>query len=312
MTSYLITGGAGFIGSNLVEELCRRREAVRVLDNFITGRRENLSGLENKIELIEGDLRDFDTVRKAASGVDFILHQGALPSVPFSVDDPVTTNEINVGGTLNVLIAAREAEVKRVVIASSSAVYGDTPALPKEEGMATRPLSPYAVSKLTAEQYGCAFHGVYGLETVALRYFNVFGPRQDPASRYAAVIPIFIKAFLKNESPTIFGDGEQSRDFAYVDNVVAANLLATTAPDAAGGVYNIGSGERRTLNELVEHLKKIIDTDSEAINAPPRPGDIMHSWADISLAKEKLGFEPLTGFVDGLEKTVNWYKEQAG
>jgi len=306
---YLVTGGAGFIGSNIVAELVRRGERVRVLDNFSTGKRENLLPFEGKIELIEGDLRDYKAVRQAVEEVDYVLHQGALPSVPRSIAAPLTTNEVNVVGTLNLLIAARYAGVKRVVYASSSSVYGDTAVLPKREDMAILPQSPYGVSKLAAEQYCRAFWEVYGLETVALRYFNIFGPHQDSNSQYGAVIPCFITALLRGDRPIVYGDGQQSRDFTYVDNVVQANLLAATRPGIAGEVFNIACGNHHTVLELAVTLQSLVGEDIVPCYADPRPGDIRHSWADISQAREKLGYEVKIGFEEGLSQTLAWYRD---
>jgi UDP-glucose 4-epimerase len=306
MATYLVTGGAGFIGSNIVAELVKRGETVRVLDNFSTGHRANLASVQDQIELIEGDLRSEGMVRAAVKGIDFVLHQAALPSVPRSIADPLTSNAVNVTGTLTLLQAARQAGVKRLVQASSSSVYGDNPALPKQETMATRPLSPYAISKLAAEQYGRVFWQLYGFETVALRYFNVFGPRQDPSSQYAAVIPRFITAMRQGQPPTIYGDGRQSRDFTFIDNVVQANLLACTAPGAAGGVFNIACGQRYSLLDLVARLAEITGRPAEAHHTDPRPGDVPHSQADISLARTKLGYEPAVTLAAGLARTVDW------
>ena len=303
----LVTGGAGFIGSHLVAALLRRGDDVRVLDNFSTGFRGNLDALRDDFELLEGDLRSYERVHNAVRGCDFVLHQGALPSVPRSVQDPLTSSEINVGGTLNVLLNARDEGVRRVVVASSSSVYGDTPGLPRVETMAASPLAPYAVSKLAAEQYALSFHRVYGLETAALRYFNVFGPRQDPNSHYSAVIPKFIVAQQQGESPVIYGDGEQSRDFTFIDDVVQANLLAMDAPGAAGRAFNVACGRQRSLNELVATLNSLLGTQIEPTYSAPRPGDVQHSLADISLARELLGYEPAVGFEDGLERTADAY-----
>lgn len=308
MDLYLVTGGAGFIGSNIIEELLKRGERVRVLDNFSTGRKENLSRFMSHIELIEGDLRNFESAKRAVDGVDYILHQAALPSVSRSVLDPKASNEANVSGTVNLLTAAKESSVKRVVYASSSSIYGDTPTLPKIESMTPNPRSPYAVSKLAAEFYCRVFHSIYGLETVALRYFNIFGPRQDPHSQYAAAIPLFIRAMLKGEKPTIFGDGSQSRDFTYVANAVRANLLSARAPQASGRIFNIACGERYSLNELIKKLNGILGTEIDPIHAESRIGEIKHSLADISQAKQILGYEPLINFEEGLSKTVEWYK----
>ncbi len=309
MTTYLVTGGAGFIGSNVVHQLVARGEAVRVLDNFSTGRRENLATVLADIELVEGDLRDLKDCQRAVAGVEYVLHQGAVPSIQRSVDDPFFSNDANVNGTLNLLVAARDAGVRRVVYASSSSIYGDSPVLPKREDMQLRPKSPYAVSKLAAEQYCRAFTEVYGLETVSLRYFNVFGPRQDPTSQYSAVIPLFIKAMLAEEPPVVYGDGLQSRDFTYVSNNVKANLLAATAPGVAGGVFNIACGKRYTLLDLIALLNDILGTFIEPVFASPCPGDVKHSVADISLAQEQMGYTVDVDFEAGLEKAVAWYRK---
>ena len=306
MTHYLVTGGAGFIGSHIVESLIDGGEQVRVLDNLSTGRRENITPFLAQIEFIEGDLRDEGAIRRAVEGVDFILHQAAIPSVIRSVQDPIPTETANVVGTLNLLLAARDAGVRRVVYASSSSVYGDSPSLPKVETMPTCPKSPYAVSKLSTEYHCRVFTELHGLETVGLRYFNVFGPRQDPTSEYAAVIPKFITAMLRGEAPTIYGDGKQSRDFTYVSNVVAANLLAATAPDMAGRIFNAAVGERYTLLELVDILNEILGTQIDPIFEPARPGDVKHSQADIRLIKE-CGYQTQVDFRTGLAKTVDWY-----
>lgn len=312
MSRYLVTGGAGFIGSHLAETLLERGQQVRVLDNFLTGRRENLAPFVGRIELVEGDLRDKAACERACAGVDYILHEAALPSVPRSVADPFTTDEINVRGTLNLLWAAREARVKRLVFASSSSVYGDEPGLPKREGVEGKPLSPYAVSKFTGEKYLQVFAKTYGLETVSLRYFNVFGPRQDPASQYAAAIPLFITKILKGEAPTIYGDGEQSRDFTYIANVVEGNLLACTAAGASGGVFNVACADRITVNALVGHINRILGTSVASRHVDPRPGDIKHSFADITAAGRGLGFRPIVAFEDGLKRTIRWYQERTG
>jgi nucleoside-diphosphate-sugar epimerase len=309
---YLVTGGAGFIGSNIVEELVRRGERVRVLDNFSTGKRENIAPFLAGIELIEGDLRRLDTVRQTTEGVDYVLHQGAIPSVPRSIDNPLETDEANVRGTLNLLVAARDAGVKRVVYASSSAVYGDTPTLTKTEEMKPAPLSPYAVAKLAGEHYGQVFYQVYGLETVALRYFNVFGPRQDPTSQYAAVIPKFVTAMLKGEQPVIYGDGEQSRDFSYVTNVVQANLLAAIVPGVGGQIFNIACGKRYNLLELVAAINWILDADITPLHTAPRVGDIRHSLAGIARAREMLGYQVEVEFKEGLRRLIAWYMEHEG
>jgi nucleoside-diphosphate-sugar epimerase len=305
----LVTGGGGFIGSHLAERLVAEGHAVRVLDNFATGRRENLLNLAADIELVEGDIQSYERVNTAVRGCDVVLHQAALPSVPRSIQDPLTSNASNVTGTLNVLLAARDGGVRRVVFASSSSVYGANPALPKHEQLAPQPISPYAVAKLAAEGYCSAFSRVYGLETVSLRYFNVFGPRQDPLSQYAAVIPNFISAALQGLRPTVFGDGEQSRDFTYVDNVVEANLLAARADIAAGAVYNVACGEGITLNRLLSELGSAVGRDIEAHHADPRPGDVRHSQADISRIRGELGYEPSVGFQEGLRRTLAHYRE---
>ncbi len=308
-----MTGGAGFIGSNIVEELLKRSYSVRVLDNFSTGKRENLKDFKNDIELIEGDIRSFHTVIQAVKGVDVILHQAALPSVPRSIKDPITSNEVNVVGTLNILDAAKDSGVKRIVYASSSSVYGDNPELPKHEGMMPNPLSPYAVSKLAGEKYCQVYSRLYGIETVILRYFNVFGPRQDPNSEYSAVIPKFIRLITNNQSPTIFGDGTQSRDFTYVANVVEANILAATKKDCpkdpygkTGLVMNCACHGQITLNELVAQVSNLLNKEVKPIYAEPRNGDIKHSFADINLIKKNLNFEPSINFIDGLKKTITF------
>jgi len=305
---YLVTGGAGFIGSHIVERLVREGQKVRVIDNLSTGEKKNIEPFLEKIEFVEGDIRDLEPLREAMGGVDYVLHQAAVSSVPRSVKDPLTSNSVNVEGTLNILVAARDAGVKRVIYASSSSVYGDTPVLPKHEDMKQEPRSPYAVSKLGGELYCQAFYHVYGLETIALRYFNVFGPRQDPKSQYAAVVPKFITALLHGEPPTIFGDGEQSRDFTYIENVVEANLLAAKASGVAGEVFNIACGERITINKLARMLAEIIGVNIEPEHTPPRSGDVLHSLADISKAKRLLGYEVKVSTPKGLEQTVKWYK----
>lgn len=309
MESYLVTGGAGFIGSHIAEELSRRGEKVRVIDNFLTGRRENIASFLDKIEFIEADIRELEACRRACEGMDFVLHQAALPSVPRSVKDPLLTNEINIKGTLNLLWASKEIQIKRIIFASSSSVYGDHPELPKRENVEGLPLSPYAISKRVGEMYCKVFNQIYGLETVSLRYFNIFGPRQDPTSQYAAVIPNFITRMLREENPIIFGDGEQSRDFTYVSNVVEANILASKAEGVAGEIFNIACGERTTVTELAAKVNKILGGDLRPSYEKPRPGDVKHSFADISKARELLRYDPLVSFDEGLEKTVRWYKE---
>lgn len=312
MARYLITGGGGFIGSNIAEALCAQGQTVRVLDDFSTGNRRNLAGLLEQVELIEGSITDLETCRRAMDGVDYVLHQAAVPSVPRSVAEPVRTHEVNATGTLNMLVAARDAAVRRFVFAASSAAYGDTERLPKVEDMPPSPLSPYAAQKVAGETYCRLFFTLYGLETVALRYFNVFGPRQDPNSEYAAVIPKFIRAVTEDRRPTIFGDGEQSRDFTFVENVVQANLLACLAgPDAAGEVINVACGERVTLNALAEAVQDALGAKTGVDYADPRPGDIKHSLADIGKARRMLGYNPKVGFPEGLERTVAWYVREA-
>lgn len=304
----MVTGGAGFIGSNIVDALVARDDEVVVLDNLATGKIENLAPSRDKIEFIEGDIRDIDTVRKAVRGVDFVTHQAALGSVPRSIADPRTSNDVNITGTLNVLIAAKDAGVRRVVFASSSSVYGDTVELPKHEGIKPNPKSPYALTKLAGEEYCRIFHQVYGLETIALRYFNVFGPRQDPNSQYAAVIPLFISSALRNASPTIFGDGTQSRDFTYVANVVHGNLLAFEADSkAAGRVCNLALGGQVTLLDLYNAIKKLTGSSADPTFAPTRPGDVKHSCAAIGFAQDLLNFAPVVSFDEGLEKTIRSY-----
>jgi nucleoside-diphosphate-sugar epimerase len=309
MGIYLVTGGAGFIGSHIAETLAKGGQTVRVLDNFLTGKKENLNSFRGKIELIEGDIRDFETCRRASLDADYVLHQAALPSVPRSVENPVLANEINVTGTLNVLLAACQAKVKRVVFASSSSVYGDDARLPKKEGLEGRPLSPYALTKLAGENYCRVFSQIYGLSTVALRYFNVFGPRQDPHSQYAAVIPNFIIRILKGESPTIYGDGEQSRDFTFVSDIVEANLLAATATGVSGEVFNIACGQKTTVNRLVQEINEILGTRITPVHQDARLGDIRHSLADISRAQELIRYRPRFSFRRGLEQTIDDFKK---
>ncbi len=305
---YLVTGGAGFIGSNIVEELLKRGESVRVLDNFSTGRRENLLELGTNIDLIEGDIRSLSTVYRATDGVDFVLHQAALPSVPRSVSDPVTTNEVNITGTLNVLIAARDREVKRVIFASSSSVYGNDPRQPKHEEMRPKPMSPYAISKLAGEVYCSVFTQLYGLETVILRYFNIFGPKQDPDSQYSAVIPKFIGMMRKNKRPTIFGDGKQSRDFTFVMNVVQANLNACESQQLPEErIFNCACGNRVTVEDLVIQLNRNLGKELNPMFIDPRPGDVKNSFADVSRAVNFLRYAPKVQFEEGLEKTVKWF-----
>jgi UDP-N-acetylglucosamine/UDP-N-acetyl-alpha-D-glucosaminouronate 4-epimerase len=307
MATYLVTGGAGFIGSHLVEELVRRGERVRIVDNLSTGKRQNIAHLAS-VEFVEGDLADHEVARHTVRGVDYVLHQAAIPSVPRSVQDPITSNRANIDSSLNILVAARDAGVKRIVYAGSSSAYGDTPTLPKVETMATAPLSPYALQKLVGEQYCQMFTRLYGLETVSIRYFNVFGQRQDPSSPYSGVISLFISALCDGRQPTIFGDGEQTRDFTYVANVVDGVLRACTAEGASGEVINVATGGRISLNTLFETIRTLVAAKVEPIYAAPRPGDVKDSQADISKARRILGYEPIVGFEEGLAKTVEWYR----
>jgi len=309
MAIYLVTGGAGFIGSHLVDALLARGETVRVVDNFATGSREYIASVRDRIDFYEVDIVNLEALRKPMHGVDYVLHQAAIPSVPRSVADPILTHEACATGTLNVLIAARDAQVKRVIYAASSSAYGDIEGTYKHEDMPPRPLSPYAVAKLVGEQYCQVFHTVYGLETVCLRYFNVFGPRQDPNSPYSAVIPLFMKAMLEGKPPTVFGDGRQSRDFTYIENVVQGNLLACQA-DArvAGQVINLACGESINLLDLIAAINALLGTQIAPIFAEPRPGDVKHSCADIGRARELLGFAPSVSFEEGLRHTLAWLR----
>ena len=308
MQRYLITGGAGFIGANLAHTLVARGETVRILDDFSTGRPENLRGIEDRIEILRGDIRDPATMSRAVNGVEVILHQAALNSNPRSIQEPVQTNDVNVGGTLTLLQAARAAGTRRVVYASSSSVYGEAAGLPKTEDMPTAPKAPYGVSKLAAELYCRVFTQVYGIETVSLRYFNVYGPRQHPDSEYAAVIPRFLRRMLAGKRPVIFGDGEQSRDFTPVDNVVAANLLAAESREGIGEVMNIAGGQPSTLNQLVAWLNELLGTDLPPIYEPPRPADIRHSYASIHMAGSLLGYQPQMDVREGLRHTIEWFR----
>jgi nucleoside-diphosphate-sugar epimerase len=307
MAHYLVTGGAGFIGSHMAEELVRRGERVRVVDSLITGSRANLAHLP-QVEFLEGDLADISVARRAVDGIDYVLHQAAIPSVPRSVEDPVTSNRANIDASLNVLVAARDARVRRVVYAGSSSAYGDTPTMPKVETMATAPLSPYALQKLVAEQYCQMFTRLYGLETVTTRYFNVFGPRQDPSSPYSGVISLFISALCENRRPNIYGDGEQTRDFTYVANVVDGVLRACAAPHASGEVINVATGGRVSLNHLFRTIRDVLGANVEPVYGPPRAGDVRDSQADISKARRILAYEPSLSFEQGLEKTIAWYR----
>ncbi len=312
MAKYLVTGAAGFIGSSLVRTLLERGAEVRGIDNFSTGKRENLTEVLSRAEFDfrEADILDLDAMHKACTGVDYVLHQAAIPSVPKSVLDPLGSNRVNVDGTVNVLVAARDAKVKRVVYAASSSAYGDTPTLPKHEAMTPNPISPYAVAKLASELYMVSFYRCYGLETVCLRYFNIFGPRQDPSSAYSGVLARFSMQMLRGEQPKIFGDGETSRDFTYIDNAVSANLLACSAPAAecSGRVFNCATGRRITLNETFAALKPLTGYKGNVKYGPERGGDIKHSLADITQAQKHLGYKVLVNFEDGLRRTVEWYK----
>jgi len=303
----LVTGGGGFIGSHLVDRLLAEGLEVRVLDNFATGKRENLLDVAGRIELVEGDVQSYERAQNAVGDADVVFHQAALPSVPRSVQDPLTSNATNVTGTLNVLLAARDAQVRRVVFASSSSVYGANPDLPKREDMATLPIAPYAVAKQAAESYCRSFTQVFGLETVALRYFNVFGPRQDPLSQYSAVIPNFITAALDGNQPVIFGDGEQSRDFTYIDNVVEANICAMRAEGVAGRSFNVAAGHRTSLNRLVELVAEITGRPLQPRYEPPRPGDVRHSEADVTRAENELGYRTIVSLEEGLRRTIATY-----
>jgi len=314
MTRVLVTGGGGFIGSHLTEALLRKGHEVRVLDDFSTGKRENLIFENNypSLDIVEGDIRDLALCQKVMEGTDYVFHQAALPSVQRSVEDPLGSNAVNVGGTLNILLAARDAKVKRVMYASSSSIYGDTPTLPKREDMSLMPLSPYALQKYAGEQYCRLFSQLYGLETVSLRYFNVFGPRQDPNSVYSAVIPRFIEALLHRRSPIVYGDGEQSRDFTYIDNVVQANVLAMSAPRLQGEGVNIACGQRISLNQLLAILKKLIQSERPVVYEEARPGDVQHSLADISKAKDSLKYAPVVDIETGLRRTVEFFRKPSG
>ena len=312
MNKYLITGGAGFIGSNIVKKLLEAGDNVRVVDNFSTGRRENIQefiGMPN-FELEEGDLSDLDLCRRSVQGIDFVLHQAAIPSVPRSISDPIISNNSNISATLNLLVASRDAGIKKFVFASSSSVYGDNPELPKKEDFPANPISPYALTKYAGERYAQLFYQIFGLPTICLRYFNVFGPKQDPESQYAAVVPKFISALLSKQSPVVFGDGEQTRDFTFVDNVVQANLLAAQSRDGIGDVFNIACGDQISLNKLLELLREIIGVNTEAKYEEPAQGDIFHSRADISKARRVLRYDPSIELKPGLIKTIEWFRRR--
>lgn len=311
MSIHLVTGGAGFIGSHLVEALVAQGKRVRVLDDFSTGDRANLEGVIERVELIEGDVTDAETVRQAVRGCEVVYHQAALASVPRSIANPLATHRACVDGTLNVLLAARDSNVRRVVYAASSSAYGNSRRLPKSEDDPTAPLSPYAVAKLAGEQYCAAFSEVYRLETVRLRYFNVFGPRQTPDSPYAAVIPLFVQALTSGKRPTIHGDGTQSRDFTFVADAVQANLLAADAPGVSGRVYNVACGKQTSLLQLIDHLNELLGTRITPQHVAPRAGDVKHSLADVQRAKEDLGYRPTTDVLGGLKACLNWWRQRA-
>jgi nucleoside-diphosphate-sugar epimerase len=309
MDKFLVTGGAGFIGSNICRRLVADGCFVRVLDNLLTGKKANLSGIIDKVDFVEADAGDAEAARAALDGVDVVLHQAALPSVPRSVSDPAATHRHCVDATFTLLLAARDAKVRRFVYAASSSAYGDSPTLPKVEAMPPKPLSPYAAAKLAGEFYCSTFHEVFGIETVSLRYFNVFGPRQDPASQYAAAIPAFVTAILSDRRPTVYGDGEQSRDFTYIDNVVEANILAARAKKTAGEAVNVACGQAVTVNRIIDRINALAGKDIRPVYTDPRPGDVKHSLADITAARELLGYEPLVDFDSGLQKALGWYRD---
>ncbi len=306
--TWLVTGGAGFIGSNLARALLEDGRTVRVLDDFSTGFRENLDDIKDDIDLVEGDIRNADTCRRACEGTEIVFHEAAIPSVPRSMEDPQTTFDANTVGTHNMLMAARDRRVRRFVFAASSSAYGEAEELPKRETMPVRPVSPYAAAKAAGELYVSTFCRSFGLETVSLRYFNVFGPRQDPTNQYAGVIAAFASRMLRGRQPIIFGDGTQSRDFTYIDNILAANLLAAKAGEVHGEIVNIGCGEATDLEQMVTVFNEILGTDLDAVHEPPRPGDVKHSLADITAARDLLGYEPQVGFADGLRRTIAWYR----
>ena len=308
----LVTGGAGFIGSNMVRFLLDKGETVRVLDNFETGKHENLTEVSDKIEVIEGDIRDQVTVKQAVEGAEVVYHLAALGSVPRSIDDPQTTHDVNVGGIFNMLKASYEAKVNRFVFASSSSVYGDSPVFPQHEALPLSPISPYGATKAIGEIYCKAFYETYGLETISLRYYNVFGPRQDPNSQYAAAMPLFVSALLRDESPMIFDDGEQSRGFTYIDNVLEGNWLAAQIKETHGEAVNISTVDAVTVNTVVKTITELLEKDIKPVYVPPRPGDIKHSLADVSLAKEVIGYEPKISFAEGIRMAIDWYRENLG
>ena len=310
MGMYLVTGGAGFIGSNIAAALVRRGERVRIFDNFSTGDIANLAEIKHDVDIVEGDLRDLDALRKAVDGVTHISHQAALRSVPRSVDDPLSTDAVNTHGTLQLLVAAHDAGVQRVVYASSSSVYGDSPALPKVEDQTPAPISPYAVAKLAAELYCRMYTRLYGLETVSLRYFNVFGPKQSPESKYAAVVPLFMKAALRGEPLVVHGDGEQSRDFTYIDNVVEANLLSLTTPGVGGEVFNIACNERHSVLEIAQTVERLLGRRLTIEHTPPRSGDVRHTQASIERAERLLHYRPSIGFAEGMRRTFEYVRAQ--
>lgn len=309
MEKFLVTGGAGFIGSNICRRLVSEGCFVRVVDNLLTGKKSNLSDIIDNIEFVEADMGDSEVAHSAMKDVDVVLHQGALPSVPRSVEDPMATHQHCVNATFMLLLAARDSGIKRFVFAASSSAYGDSPTLPKVETMPVNPLSPYAAAKLAGEYYCTVFHKVFGLETISLRYFNVFGPYQDPTNQYAAAIPAFVTSILKEQAPTIFGDGFQSRDFTYIDNVVEANLLAARAEKASGEVINIACGKTITVNEIINLINKIVGKDIKPVYDAPRPGDVKDSMADITRARETIGYKPIVPFQEGLEQAIEWYRE---
>jgi len=309
MPTSLVTGGGGFIGSHLARSLLARGQRVRILDNFSTGKPANIADIQDRVELIEGSVADADVCQRACEGVDFVFHKAAAPSVPKSVEDPQTAHQSNAEGTFNMLIAARDAKVRRFVFAGSSAAYGELPGLPKSETMGTSPLSPYAVHKIMGEHYCAVFAQCYGLETISLRYFNVFGPRQDPKSQYAAAIPAFITAIINDQSPTIYGDGEQTRDFTYIDNVIEANMKAIAAEKTRGEIVNIACGRKISVNEIIAEINTALGKNVACNHVGERAGDIKHSWADIERAKAVIGFEPVVDLAEGLKRTIAWYQE---